>query len=247
MLQNLNLLTTFATLTLVCPLCKKHMLHYELSSYHIFDSTLYSDGKADHSNRFLEDKNILLCPHCNKVFWRNDAHETEEMLESEEPLSSKSVMDFEFALSENYPERIAHYYHSLINEGFADTTEREIYLRMLLWRSINDLIRYQSPVFKLIGSYVLKRPIHFLKSRWSANKAFWQFKRIQKENLDLLTALFNPINENDLLLKAEMYREAGERKKALQVLKQIGGTNSYYKRKIKTATLLFKIRVFKLN
>jgi hypothetical protein len=118
---------------------------------------------------------------------------------------------------------------------------------MLLWRSVNDLIRYQSPGFKQIGSYVLKRPIHFLKSRWSANKAFKQFKRIQKENLDRLTALFNPINENDLLLKAEMYREAGGRKKALQVLKQIGGTNSSCKRKIKTATLLFKKRVFKLN
>ena len=223
------------------------MLHYEMSSYHIFDSTVYSDGKTDHSNLFVEDKNILLCPYCNNVFWRNDAHQTEELSDSVEPLSSKSVMDLELTVSENFPERIARYYHSLLTDGFADTTEREIYLRMLLWRSINDIIRYQLPFFKQIDSYVLKRPMHFIKSRWSSNRVFRQLGRIQKENLNRLTALYKPIDDNDLMLKAEMYREADQTKKELQLLKQIGDVHSSYKRKIKVATMLFNKRVFRLN
>ncbi len=222
------------------------MNHYDLMSYHVFKSTVFSDGKVDHDNSFFEDKRILICPHCENPFWHDSMVIGEEDYSHEDLPTSKTVMDKEFARSVNYPEQIARYYNELIHNGFATNTERETYLRILLWRSINDMIRYQQPFFKSINNYVLKRPFRFLKSRRQANLAFNRLGAIHKENLRQLCSIFDPMNDDDQLLKAEMYREAGERKKALALLRPLSSRSTRYIRKVKRATLLFQTRVFML-
>jgi len=225
------------------------MGHYELTSYHIHRSTVYSDGKVEHDASFLEDKSLLVCPHCDEVFWRDDAMEKEIHYEEdqEELPFSKSVFDLELAKQENYPEGLVILYNDLLISGMANNEHRELYLRMLLWRTINDLIRHQKPLWKSIDLDVLHRPFFFLKSRWQSNRSFHKYASIHLHNLSRLVALFQPVEQNDLLLKAEMYREMGNRKQALKLLNSLQTNNGKHIQKIRKATLFYRRHVFLLS
>jgi len=242
-------LTTFNAIQLTCPLCKKAMGHYELMSYHIHSSTVFSDGKVEHNASFLEDKSILVCPHCHEVFWRDDALEKEIHYEEdqEELPFSMSVLDLELARQANFPEGLIGFYNQQLINGFANNDHRELYLRMLLWRTINDLIRHQKPLWKSIGRDVLQRPFFFIKNRWQSNRTFHQYADLHHENLTRLATLFQPIEQNDLLLKAEMYREMGNRKQALKLLNSLKSNNGRHIQKILKATLFYRRRVFLLS
>jgi len=241
--------TTFNAIELICPLCKQSMGHYELMSYHIHSSTVFSDGKVEHNASFLEDKSMLVCPHCHEVFWRDDALEKEIHYEEDqkELPFSMSVLDLEPARRGDYPEGLIAFYNQLLSSGFANNDHRELYLRMLLWRTINDLIRYQKPLWKTIDRDVLQRPLFFIKNRWQSNRTFHQNADLHHENLTRLVTLFQPIEQNDMLLKAEMYREMGNRKQALNVLNSLNSNQGSHIRKIRRATLWFKKQVFQLS
>ncbi len=225
------------------------MGHYELMSYHVHRSTLFSDGKVEHDASFLEDKSMLVCPHCREVFWRDDAIEKEIHYEEdqEELPFSMSVLDLELTRRENYPEGLIGFYKELLSRGFANNEQRELYLRILLWRTINDLIRFQKPLWKTIDWEVLQRPLFFIKSRWQSNQRFSQHADLFHKNLSRLVTLFQPVEQNDLLLKAEMYREMGNRKQALNILNSLKSNPGNHIRKIRQSTLRFKKRVFQLS
>ncbi|PIQ35002.1 MAG: hypothetical protein COW63_02605 [Bacteroidetes bacterium CG18_big_fil_WC_8_21_14_2_50_41_14] len=225
------------------------MGHYELTSYFIYRSTVYSDGKIEHDGSFFEDKTIVVCPHCEGVFWRDEAKEKEIEYQDDQPELpfSKSVWDLEMARSEDFRKGMVLYYKQLLETGFANTTQREIYLRITLWRAINDIIRYQRPFLKSIDSYVLRKPLRFLKSRISTCRTYGYFKPNQLENLHRLTNIFSPVTDDDQLMLTEMYREMGNRSKALELLNSIENGSGATFRKIKKATLLFRKRVFMLG
>lgn len=242
-------MTTFQAIQLTCPSCQQPMGHYELTSYFIYRSTVYSDGKIEHDGSFFEDKTIVVCPHCEGVFWRDEAKEKEIEYQDDQPELpfSKSVWDLEMARSEDFRKGMVLYYKQLLETGFANTTQREIYLRITLWRAINDIIRYQRPFLKSIDSYVLRKPLRFLKSRISTCRTYGYFKPNQLENLHRLTNIFSPVTDDDQLMLTEMYREMGNRSKALELLNSIENGSGATFRKIKKATLLFRKRVFMLG
>jgi hypothetical protein len=225
------------------------MGHYELASCFIYRSTVYSDGKIEHEGSLLEDKTIVVCPHCERGFWRDDAKEQEIEYQDDQPELpfSKSVWDLEMARSEDFRKGMVCYYKQLLETGFANTNQREIYLRITLWRAINDIIRYQRPFFKSIDSYVVKKPFLFIRSRFSTCRTYRYFKRDQFENLLRLTKIFSPVTDDDQLMLAEIYREMGNRSKALEILNSIENGSGAAFRKIKKATLWFRKRVFILG
>ncbi len=239
-------MTTFQTIHLICPLCKQAMGHYDLASFHVFGSTVYSDGKVEQQGNFFEDKAFIVCPHCMEAFWREDAKEQPIDFDKdrEEMLFSKSAWDLGFAKKEDFPVGFILYYNELLEKGFANTPEREIHLRMMLWHSINDIIRYQIPLFKAIDAYALKKPGFFIKSRWYMKRTFRRFSKLHYDNLLRLSQLYDPPTEDDLLLKVEMFREMGLRSQALKLLKSLRITPEKHYRKIKRATRFFKKRVF---
>lgn len=242
-------MTTFQAIQLTCPLCQKPMGHYELTSYFVGSSTVFSDGKVEHDGSFFENKILIVCPHCAQVFWRDDAREEEIQYsgEEEELPFSNSVYDLEFARKEDFPQGMINFYGDLLEKGFADNKNREIYLRMQLWRTINDLIRYQQPLYKAIDSYVVKSPTRFIKSRISTHLIFKKYRKLHHANLKRLIELFQPIDENEKVMQAEMYREMGNRKAALQILNELKSQPGKHVEKIKNATLWYRQRVFKLG
>ena len=242
-------MTTFQAIQLTCPLCQKPMGHYELTSYFVGKSTVFSDGKVEHDGSFFEDKTLIVCPHCAELFWRDDAKEQEIQYsdEDEDLPFSNSVYDLEFARKENFQEGIILFYHQLLEKGFANNPTRQVYLRIQLWRSINNLIRYQKPLFKSIDFFVIKSPFRFIKNRFSTQITYNSFRKLQLSNLKQLIKLFDPMDENEKVMKADMYREIGNRKAALDIINELKIPQGKHVAKIRNAALWYRKRVFKLD
>jgi len=237
-------MTTFSQITLVCPHCEIRLGAYELMSYTIHRSTVYSDGLTVTDPWMNQDKAIAICPECQKAFWKEDARiETEERLGNNLPFASDTY-DLPFALSETFREELIQFYADLLKDGFANTTDRKIYLRLRIWWGINDFIRHREPIWKLLPQFTnLKRAKFLLASRRKSHLAFVGFKALFRENLEKLIAIFKPEHEGEQIMLGEMYRELGEMAKAREALKGVEIKNC---RKITKAIARNKKRVMRL-
>ena len=111
----------------------------------------------------------------------------------------------------------------MLNEGFANTVEKNIYIRIEIWRTLNDSIRYDESLKGEVNDSLFKK------------------------NLKKLIEIFEPINEEQILLVAEMYRELGAFKKAsylLESIKEIKQTSTFIQ--IENAIKSKQSKVFKI-
>ncbi|PLX04721.1 MAG: hypothetical protein C0595_01905 [Marinilabiliales bacterium] len=197
-------------------------------SYHIFESVLFSDGKADTTPIIPNISRILICPECNKEFWKDDAEQTvDTKIDTYNIRSVLSPSDlFAVRNSEDLLGQ-ARYYYKLLKENFANNNEKEIYLRMLLWHELNDIVRYNIPV-----------KVTILDER----------ELLLRDNLLHLIKIFNPSYEEEKLLLAEMYRELGEFDFAQTILEAIREQDFIGKRnELFRACNSKSVRVFKLK
>lgn len=147
-------MTTFHQVQYRCPHCGKRMQSYEIASYYVHDSILYSDGKTECNPPLAGLKPFALCYFCNQAFWKetsislieNVCFETEKIPEPKEIPELFSYKNADSHLSE------IKLYIQLIKEGFASTVAEEIYLRMQLWWLFNDPFR-NNPCFSLNGLF----------------------------------------------------------------------------------------------
>ena len=237
-------MTTFSQIILACPHCGIRMGAYELMSYTIHSTTVYSDGMTVTEPWMNNDKAIAICPKCQKAFWQEDARiETEERIGDNLPFAGDTY-DLPFALSETFREELIQFYVDLLKDGFANTTDRKIYLRLRIWWGINDFVRYREPIWKLFPQFTsLRRAKILLASRRNSRLVFAEFKTLFRENLEKLIAIFKPEHEGEQIMLAEMYRELGEMGKAHEALKGVEIKNC---RRITKAIAGNKKRVVKL-
>ncbi len=213
---------------LTCPYCAKYVQTLEILSYHVFESILFSDGKADTTPIIPNTSRILICPECNKNFWKDDAEQILDTKMDTYNIRSVSVPGDLFVVrnSEDLLGQ-ARYYCKLLEDNFADNHERESYLRILLWHELNDIVRYNIPVNTII-----------LEERES----------LLRENLLNLIKIFNPTYEEEKLLLAEMYRELGEFDFAQKILEEIKEQDFMGKRnELLKACNRKNVKVFKLK
>ena len=237
-------MTTFHQIILVCPHCGIKMSAYEMMSFTVHSSTVYSDGLNVTEPWTGNDKAIALCPSCQKVFWREDCVLEEDKIPEENLPFAGDMYDLPFALSKTFREELIHYYVNLLKEGFANTTDRKIYLRIKIWQGINSFVRHRKPIWKLLPQFTnLKRLKFLLVSRRKSHLVFVEFKPLFRENLEKLIAIFKPEHEGEQILLAEMYRELGEMAKAKKALQ---GVESKQSRKISKAIAGNKKRVINL-
>jgi len=213
---------------LTCPSCAKYVRTLEILSYHIFESVLFSDGKADTTPIIPNISRILICPICNKEFWKDDAQQIID--DNIDIYNIRSVLTpgdlFSVRNSEDLLGK-SRYYSKLIKEKFAKNNEKEIYLRIILWHELNDIVRYNIPV-KL---KILEEREHLLR-----------------DNLIHLIKIFNPSYEEEKLLLAEMYRELGEFDFAQTILEDIKEQDFIGKRnELLRACNNKNVKVFKLK
>jgi len=214
----------------------------------ITSSTVYSDGKTDCDPPLTPDKNFLICPGCNKAFWKDDAitnDDESEIPENELP-QALDINDLYLVFETDYQNNVTTYYLDLLERGFANTSEREQSLRIELWHILNNANRNESNNFfdnlkSKVSSGFQK---HDLPTGNGKNEKS-NINSIFKKNLERLISIFNPENDDELLLFAEMHREIREYTKALEVLSEINEVpNNTALKEIRRATKARNSKVF---
>ena len=192
-------MTTLKIQNIVCPHCQNKMYTIGVMSFMIRSSEVFSDGKVISNPPRPKEQNILICSNCYEAFWKDDAiieDENSEALLDNLP-EANSIYDLFPRFESDYKLKIINYYNELLLKDFAKTKKRQIFLRVELWRFLNDFVRYEN---ESIPS---------------------QFKALFNSNLKQLIAVYKPKSEEEELLKVEMYRELGEFKKAFQFIELI--------------------------
>lgn len=242
-------MTTFQPIIVQCPVCKQKMYDYELSSYTVFESTLFSDGKSDPVYSNAVDSAIKICSKCELPFWVEHVSVNEEKryeLANELP-KARRISDLPFMMEENFPEKLVKYYEKLLKSGFAGSRERKYFLRMHLWWAINDLVRYRPAILKMVMRLNNLRAIKYeLRNRQIQHQLFSKFTKLFKENLVEMIASSKPVHDDERIMLAEMFRESGQFRKAREVLKQAADQNNHAVRKIRKKTFLLQKKVFRL-
>jgi len=220
-------MTTFDIRTVKCPHCGTLMTHYELMSYTVHDLESWSDGKVDAG--IPEMKRAGICAGCRKEFWIEDAKLPRdfEPPAGEELETVKDVYDLDWIFDDDRELKAIMYYYNLLKDGFADTDEREYYLRSHLLWSVNDLVRYRPAWWRARNFGMLTR---MLNSRRKGKRKFEVFDLIHTENLKRLIFLLIKSGDVDLLYLAELYREAGNLDKAAEILEKVEIKGKTYKR-----------------
>jgi len=197
-------MTTLRIQNIGCPRCKNKMYTIGVMSYTLRNSEVFSDGKVISNPPRPSEQNILICSKCYKAFWKNDAlfdNEKPEELADELP-EANSITDLFPGFKPDHKIKLANYYNELLDTGFANTEEREVFLRLELWRTLNDIVRYQKESMPE------------------------EIKGLFNSNLIQLIEVYTPNSEEEQLLLVEMYRELGEFEKASALLKNINCTNN---------------------
>ncbi len=192
-------MTTLRTQVLACPHCQNKMYTIGVMSYTIRNSEVFSDGKVISNPPRPIEQNILICSECYEPFWKDDAqidNENPEYLLDNLP-EANSITDLFPGFDSDHKLKLITYYNELLEKGFATTEERELFLRIELWRTLNDNVRYNN---KQIPN---------------------NLKDVFESNLTRLTEIYNPKSKEELLLLAEMHRELGGFQKASELLNKI--------------------------
>lgn len=235
-------MTTYHPIVLKCPNCGTLLSAYDLMSYTVHNAESWSDGRTGFGIPSVE--RIGICADCRLPFWKDDAKLPDDPdWQSHEDLASVMDMyDLEWRFDDDRNVKTIDYFKGLLEDGFADTEDKEFYVRTQLWWAINDLIRYR-------GGYRSVRKLSMLtallKHRRELKKLFNSYRDFLHKNLERLIFLFIKGEEPDLLYLAEMYRETGNFSKALEILDKVERHDRTW-RKIRKMTKRKDSRVFEL-
>ena len=224
-------MTTFRSRILQCPYCKTNMDTFELTSFTVHNSMAYSDGKVENNHSSLSDKQILICHECHKPMWREDVLLEQNETNHEDLPEAKDVFDLPFAFDSDFSNKLALYYSDLLKNGFANTSEKEIYLRIKIWHLLNNNFRsarLESAINKMKDKFneIIDNNVSHKVSEAEANTP----KILFINNLNCLTKIYKPDCDEQQLLFAEMFRELGnfnEAKLQLNKIKHIDNRNAY--------------------
>ena len=211
-------MTTFHPIILECPQCGTLMSAYELMSYTVHRSESYSDGKT--GSGMPGSKDISICAVCRLPFWRDDGRLPDDPdWDVHGDLGPvMDLHDLEWNFDDDRDEKTIAFYKDLLDVGFADTEEREVFLRVRIWWSVNDLIRHLS-TWRSARSLKDLRAI--IDRRRKVLKLFKTYRDLFDENLERLIFLYIKSDNVDLLHLANMYRESGNFIKAREILNKV--------------------------
>ncbi len=219
-------MTRFAApLVISCPHCHAPLLERQLASFTNYGSVSWSDGYMS-TITFCHTGSIAKCEECNNVFWRDDARELGRMVERPMTLEFSWIKRLVHRCLGSYPthfgneeawrnlpsswkraiETVPPAQQDLVAalaSGFADTPERERYLRTRLWWAGNDPDR----------GYTRDSPFTPEQAR---------------ENMTRLLALYRALPEEDrcAMREGELLRELGRFEEAAGILQSLAGARA---------------------
>jgi hypothetical protein len=179
-----------------CPLCQGLAKYATLRTGNTIGARVWTDGK-EIAPMLPMPPTVVRCRHCAGCHWLADAKEVGEM----EPFHRMRHPDDPAWEGVEYVEEPAEAeYYSAIEGGLARDREQERCLRTLAWWHRNDAFRD--------GSGTDAGPVAALSEEG-------------RRNLVALAGLLDPEAENDLIMKAEVWRELGEFEAAALALSQV--------------------------
>lgn len=237
-------MTTFHPIVLDCPHCSTLMSDYELMSYTVHSSISWSDRKCD---RAIPDvSEIKICVVCRLPFWKADAalpHNPDWDV-ADELTCAMDIRDLLGRFDDNWQEFMINYYDDLIEDDFADNDDRDIYLRIRLWWSINDIIRNLS---NWTSARNLRQLREIKNHKRKSLKLYGKYKPLFDQNLDQLIFLYIKKGDVDLIYLADMYREKSNFTKAQEVLMKFEGKKGKVYSKMKRKIRQKSSKVFMLD
>jgi hypothetical protein len=227
-----------------CPKCKSYIF---VSNHPISELRYWSDGSLQAPFVPEHEDNVLECPVCRTVFWREDATYHETIPENERhkivgnyhaPFDNLNVSD-DIIIADLI--RNIEFYKEKILQRQGNTFERELYLRVKYVRAINDLRRpYRGFTWRNI------RLKHFTKSILSVfglsyreykakYKTYLSSKRINLQRIIIM------IEGKNSLFEIEAYRELRYFNHALKLLNsnKIPERNKLFEENLGTASIIY--------
>lgn len=177
-----------------CSHCKKPFTQWSLTSGNTFGAVHWSDGKMDADMMPIYPE-IVRCPECAELLWIEDTEivgscdffEGENLHEDSPLKDAKSAQKLDMLG-----------FQEAIESEAGSTVEREKYLRIQLWWSMNDLIRYEE----------------------KDEKQFFGIADMFKQN-GLRLSLLLEQDDDELIMKAELAREIGDFEGCLSILGKV--------------------------
>src|SRR6516225_8217222 len=165
-----------------CPSCEGLAKYRTLASGNTFGARVWTDGRH-HYPMLPRPPAVIKCSYCSSVHWLSEARRVGEV-EFWGKESPAAPLEWRRAEPVQEPEELG--YYEAIRAGLARTRAQERNIRILAWWRSNDAHR-------AIGSVAVAAEPQSVPGR--------------DENLNALLLLLDDSNENDLLMKAEVYRE----------------------------------------
>jgi len=220
-------MTSFENYYLQCPCCKSWLTGKQAKSDSINQSQLYSDGMIISDLQPISQQKIILCPACAAFFWRH-----QQTIENDEavlqgfhayPWSSWHLFGCNLLSNAGRKALIEHYWYVL--EKIRPLEEKqEIAIRKSLLWAYNDLYR-DALNFSIKDVYNDKFSLQSwlnLRLFHKKNQLFFEAEQAEfQKNLLRLIALTEKMPEPDTAELAELYREAGDFKKAAEIIETI--------------------------
>jgi len=181
---------------IACPHCSVLAKYMTLVSGNTFGAKVWTDGK--HIAPMLpRPPAVVECHSCGECFWLADARKVGSL----EPYGSGGGdVDPAWAAAPYVLEPTEEAYHRALRKGLAVSPEQQRTLRILAWWRGNDAVR-DTP------------------NPEDAGVACGSEAR--RENLEALARLLDEGNENDRVMKAEVFRELGDFESALRLLGRV--------------------------
>lgn len=244
-------MTSFENYYLQCPCCKSWLTGKQAKSDSINQSLLYSDGMIISDLQPINQQKIVLCPACAAFFWRH-----EQTIEKDEavlqgfhayPWSSWHLFGCNLLSNAGRKALIKHYWYVLEKIRPLEEKQEITVRKSLLW-AYNDLYR-DALSFSIKDVYNDKFSLQSwlnLRLFHKKNRLFFEAEQAEfQKNLLQLIALTEKTPEPDAAELAELYREAGDFKKAAELIETIDRRthfiNSLIKHIQKGERLVFKV------
>ncbi len=220
-------MTSFENYYLQCPCCNSWLTGKQANSDTVNQSLLYSDGMIISDLTPIIQQRIVLCPACAIYFWRD-----KQTLEKDEavlkgfhtyPWSSWHLFGCNLLSNAGRKALVKHYWNLLKRIDSLDEQQEITIRKSLLW-AYNDLYR-DALSFSLKDMFSSKfsfRSWNNLKLFHKENRVFYESEQAEfQSNLLKLIALVEKMPEPDPAELAELYREAGDFKKAAKIIEKI--------------------------
>ncbi|MCQ2974718.1 MAG: hypothetical protein MJ211_07900 [Bacteroidales bacterium] len=129
----------------ICPKCGKRIEIVDDTNIQV---RKWSDGSKILQLNFAHENTIIKCNCCEHIYWLEDSEVFEDDNINADDLNNQNILFNNFTEIVKFMNSRVNFYQSLIDNGYGNTYERDIYLNIKLIWAVNDFRRQFSGDYK---------------------------------------------------------------------------------------------------